>query len=89
MEKIMVLLLLSVLLFLSIFVLACQPSQPDLEMVCCQECADAFSQSPIGVGAVGVECGEFGSAKPISKNCIVYFEENPLKVSECQLIVSS
>lgn len=65
---------------------ACNTSkqQEDLATVCCQECQEAFSQSPVGVGASGAQCGEFATAQPISKRCQEYFKTHPRTVAECE-----
>ncbi|NRB46970.1 MAG: hypothetical protein HRU41_04815 [Saprospiraceae bacterium] len=56
----------------------------DLRSQCCKECVEAFSQSPVGVGAEGARCGSFNSAVELSSPCQKYFSENPVMVSECQ-----
>jgi len=56
----------------------------DLSTQCCKECLEAFSQSPVGVGADGARCGFFNSSAEISSPCQKYFKENQVMVSECQ-----
>lgn len=58
--------------------------EPDLRSKCCAECRQAFSQSPVGVGAEGVQCGAFTSAQPMSQACLDYFKENPSTVADCE-----
>ncbi|PIU21445.1 MAG: hypothetical protein COT15_02360 [Candidatus Diapherotrites archaeon CG08_land_8_20_14_0_20_34_12] len=53
---------------------------------CCNECLNAFSQSPIGVGPQGAFCGTFMTANPISKECDKYFSENEMSVADCSEI---
>lgn len=59
-------------------------SPQDLQTQCCQECVEAFSKSPVGVGAEAARCGFFNSAEEISSPCQKYFKENQVMVSECQ-----
>lgn len=61
-----------------------QQKSADLNIRCCQECREAFNQSPVGVGAAGVNCGEFSSGQPISQLCLDYFKDNPMTVAECE-----
>lgn len=56
----------------------------DLRSQCCKECVEAFSKSPVGVGAEGARCGSFNSAIEMSSPCQKYFKENQVMVSECQ-----
>ena len=76
------------LLILLLGELACKTSEQkngeQLKADCCKECLEAFSQSPVGVGAEGVNCGAFTSAKPLSKACVDYFEKYPMVVSACE-----
>jgi hypothetical protein len=64
---------------------ACNTSKKkeDLSAQCCRECLEAFSQSPVGVGAEAAQCGDFTTANPISDKCRVYFENNPKTVAAC------
>lgn len=59
-------------------------SAEDLRSQCCKECVEAFSKSPVGVGAEGARCGSFNSAVELSSPCQKYFKENQVMVSECQ-----
>ncbi len=58
--------------------------QPDLKNKCCSECKDSFSQSPVGVGPGGVDCGKFTTANPLSTECENYFNSTKTRVSECK-----
>lgn len=58
-------------------------AEENLREKCCKECEEAFSQSPVGVGPAGVNCGMFTTGKPLSEECEKYFEENVTRVSEC------
>ena len=51
---------------------------------CCEECKTAFSKSPIGVGPEVAMCGNFGSGQPISEECKLFFENNPMSVTSCE-----
>jgi predicted small secreted protein len=55
-----------------------------LKEKCCKECLEALNQSPVGIGKQGVLCGEFTTAKPISKECLEYFKKNPTTVGDCE-----
>lgn len=65
---------------------ACSTSQKqkDLSSRCCRECLEAFSQSPVAVGAAGAQCGKFTTGKPLSEKCREYFESNPRTVAACE-----
>ncbi|PHN06671.1 hypothetical protein CRP01_10265 [Flavilitoribacter nigricans DSM 23189 = NBRC 102662] len=74
------------MVFLILSFSACNTSknQEDLSSQCCGECMEAFSQSPVAVGAAGANCGEFTTGKPISDRCREYFKNNPRTVAECE-----
>ena len=70
-----------------VLVLACKTSrqqEEDMSVRCCKECLEAFSQSPVGVGAAGAQCGAFSSGKPISQSCTEYFKKHPQSVADCE-----
>jgi YHS domain-containing protein len=75
---------LTALLILSLTACNTSKKQEDLSAQCCQECLEAFSQSPAAVGAAGANCGEFTTAKPISAKCKDYFKNNPRTVAACE-----
>ena len=56
----------------------------EIKTKCYEECADVFSKSPVGVGPEAVMCGNFSSGQPISANCKLFFENNPISVSVCE-----
>lgn len=56
----------------------------DLQTGCCQECLEAFSQSPVGVGANAARCGFFSSSVELSTPCQKYFKKNEVMASACQ-----
>lgn len=58
--------------------------QEDIATRCCRECIEAFSQSPVGVGAAGAPCGNFTTAKPLSRRCQDYFGQYPQTVEQCE-----
>ena len=68
----------------ALFYLQEEPSSEELKTKCCQECLDAFSQSPVAVGKSGAQCGNFPTGQPISKACQEYFEQHPTTVAECE-----
>lgn len=70
-------------------VIACSSSrqnstEEELYTRCCEECRQAFGQSPVGIGAAGAKCGEFSSAEPISQFCRDYFKDHPMTVADCE-----
>ncbi|NET34955.1 MAG: hypothetical protein F6K19_23505 [Cyanothece sp. SIO1E1] len=79
----------SLLIVLVFLLLGCgvkkkSAASEDLRSQCCQECVEAFSKSPVGIGAEGARCGSFNSAVEISSPCQKYFKDNQMMVSECQ-----
>lgn len=66
--------------------IACNTSkkQEDLASQCCRECLEAFSQSPVAVGAAAAQCGAFTTAKPMSDQCRAYFKDHPQTVAGCE-----
>ena len=65
------------------------PYKPELQTSCCQECVEAFSQSPVAVGEEGAVCGQFTTGKPLSASCEDYFEVNYMSAGSCQEFVRS
>ena len=63
------------------------PYHPELENDCCQECVDAFSQSPVGVGPSQATCGEFTTGQPLNETCADYFEVNQFSAAACNALV--
>src|SRR3989344_707005 len=59
------------------------PYKPELQTTCCQECVDAFTQSPVAMGEEGAVCGQFTTGKPLSEACADYFEVNYQSVGSC------
>lgn len=56
----------------------------NLQTSCCQECLEAFSQSPVGVGAEAARCGFFSTSFELSAPCQKFFQEQEIMVSACQ-----
>lgn len=75
---------LAILLILGFAACNTSKKQEDLASQCCQECLEAFSQSPVAVGAEATQCGAFTTGKPISNKCLEYFQKNPQTVAECE-----
>ena len=61
-----------------------EPVTTDLKTQCCQECLEAFSQSPVAIDKAGAVCGDFTTGQPISEECLEYFRNNPTTVAECE-----
>ena len=58
-------------------------SKVALREKCCEECADAYGQSPIAAGPQGAICGHFATAKPLSEACAAFFLNQSIAVSRC------
>lgn len=70
-----------VLIIAAVFIFS---QQKNLGARCCAECSEAFSKSPVAIGAEGANCGGFSTAQPLSKKCKNYFEKNTKTVFECK-----
>jgi hypothetical protein len=51
---------------------------------CCQECIDAFGNSPVAMGESAAQCGQFTTGNPLLEECENYFKAEPQTVQECQ-----
>ena len=72
------------ILFILIFLASCTtPPKKYSVLECCIQCSQSFSKSPAGIGASGVNCGEFSSTQQITPECKEYFSENKMSVKEC------
>lgn len=72
------------IIILTLLISSCTTPQPSLNPECCQQCLQAFSQSPVAIGPSAAACGHFMSSHPLSSQCEQYFQDASVTVDDCE-----